>query len=335
MFGTIPAMHTVMRFLNYHLVTSNASANLFKQYSPRVVFSTDVHNENDVLVMIEARRKGVEIISMVRSWDNVEMYGILRIIPETLLVWGDFLKNAVLKLDAMNSDDVKVVGVPHYDRYLKGPTMSRADFFRSLGADSNRKLILFTPVGDMYVKENDVDGLVLSELCKTDANILVRMPPADTVSFGGFIPPKNVFFYQPGAGAHKTGRKEISREDDDHLINSLYFSDCVVTGPSTIMLDAVVLDRPVLLFGFEKNKKRYKESIISRYNSRHLQAVITRGGARMTNNAKEFHSTLSEYLSNSKKDNAERRRAVEFVCYKTDGKSCERVIDVLQSKLLH
>lgn len=331
--GRFGAAHTFMRFLDSRLVKNRATAALFEKYAPHLVFSTDAYNENDVIVAIEAKRREVRVVSMIRSWDNIEMYGLLRVIPETLSVWGDFLKQEILRLDAFDPVRITIVGVPHYDRYLKGPTTSRASFFHSIGADPHRKFILYTPVGDMYVKENDVDGVVLSELAKTGANILVRMPPADTVSFGNIDPPRNVFFYRPGTASKRTGRREISREDDEHLINSLYFSDLVVCGPSTIMLDAVLLDKPVVLFGFEKGGKDYHESVLSLYDSRHLRTVIDNGGARLAKSVSEFNAAITEYLLDPKKDAEGRRRAVEFVCFKTDGKSCERVLHVLQSAL--
>ncbi len=326
-------IRTLMRFLDYHLVKNARVADLFKKYSPSVVFSTDVQNESDVLLMIEARRRGTRIIAMFRSWDNIETQGLLRVIPDALLVWGEYLRNEILRLDDIQPDNVKIVGVPHYDRYVKGPTMSRERFFSSIGADPARRLILFTPVGDMYLKENDADGLVLSELSRLDANILVRMPPADTVSFGDFVPPSNVFFYQPGKGAMRTGRRELSPEDDDHLINSLYFSDLVICGPSTIMLDAAVIGRPVLLFGFEKRQKIYEESLLSQYDLRYLKVVIDNGAAILARNISDFNAAITEYLLDPQKDAVRQKMVVEMLCFKADGKSSERVLDVLKKSL--
>lgn len=334
LFGKVRVMHRVMRFCNLRLVRNEVCASAFARYAPDLLFSTDAQNESDVILMTEARRRKIPIISMVRSWDNVEMYGVLRVIPETLLVWGDFVKREILKANTMDEQRVKLVGIPHYDRYLKGPTMPREQFLKSLGADPHRRLIFYTPVGDMYLKENDVDGVVLSELAKFDANILVRTPPADTVSFGDFIPPANVFFYHPGTGVDRAGRREISRADDDHLINSLRFSDVVVSGPSTIMLDAILLDKPVVLFGFERTKKSHEESMASLYDSRHLQTVIQNKGVQFAKTPEEFQNAIAGYLRNPQKDTEGRKRAVEFVCFKTDGTSCERVLDALRSALI-
>lgn len=331
--GKFKAIHTAMRFLNYHLVRRGDVAHILARYNPDLLFSTDAQNENDVILMTEAKRKKIRVISMIRSWDNAEMYGVLRIIPEALLVWGDFVKNSILRLNAMDPTHVIPVGVPHYDRYLAGPTMSRKEFCESLGVDPLRKIIFFTPVGDMYLKENDVDPYILAELSKLDATILVRMPPADTVSWGNFVPPSNVVFYRPGRGGKGKGRSEISREDDDHLINSLYYSDLVISGPSTIMLDAALLDKPVLLFGFEKNKKEHKDSVESLYDSRHLQVMIESKAARFAKTVEEFRKEIREFLENPHKDASGRKHAVEFVCYKTDGKSSERILEVIKSAM--
>ncbi len=332
--GKFSAVHAFIRFLGSRLVANPALTKIFAAHAPDLVFATDMQNENDVALMIEAKRRGVKIVSMVRSWDNVEMYGgVLRVIPDSLLVWGDFSKEGILKVNAIDPGMVKAVGVPHYDRYLAGPTMTREAFLRSLGADPRRKLILFTPVGDMYLAENDADRFVLAELTKMEANILVRMPPADTVSWGTFTPPPNVFFYQPGTAIDAVGRREISRADDDHLINSLHFAEVVVSGPSSIMLDAAAVGKPVVLFGFDAQPKSYRESIASLYDSRHLQAIISRGAARFTRNVEEFRAAIAAYLAHPDADAAARAQAVAYVCYKADGASCARVLDALKSVL--
>lgn len=331
--GTFAATKAVMRFLNYLLVKNAEISALFEAYAPSVVFSTDAQNENDVLLTTEAKRRGVKVIAMFRSWDNIETKGLLRVVPDTLLVWGSYLRDEVVRLDGMRADDVKVVGVPHYDRYLQGPLVSRKEFFASIGADPAKKLILFTPIGDMYLRENDADGFVLSELSKRDENILVRMPPADTVSLGTFTPGENVFFYQPGNGAGGIGRRELTREDDDHLLNALHFSDVVVSGPSTIMLDAALVDTPVVLFGFEKNKKAHGDSIMSHYDLKYLRIAIDNDAATLAENVSDFHAAIDAYLRDPGKDAAGRKRAVGILCHATDGRSSERVLDILKAAI--
>jgi len=327
--GKFYLMHDLMRWFNLKLLKNKAHNDLFDKYSPDIVFSTDVYNENDVLMATEAKRRKIKIISMIRSWDNVQMYGVIRVIPDELLLWGDFVKDEVLKFNKIDPSILEIVGVPHYDRYLKGSTMSREEFFNSIGADISKKLIFFTPVGDMYLKKNDVDGLVLSILSELDANILVRMPPADNVSWGNSKPASNIFFYQPGRAGKKLGRNEIDREDDDHLINSIYFSDVVISGPSTIMLDALMINKPVVLFGFESQKKVYKDSILSLYDSHHLQAVIKNCGAYLAKNIGDFRSKISEYIQDPKKDQEIRDKVVNYICFKKDGRSSQRVFEII------
>ncbi|MCH8286657.1 hypothetical protein IIB79_09060, partial [candidate division KSB1 bacterium] len=48
--------------------------------------------------------------------------------------------------------------------------------------DFAKKMILFCPIGNRYIRNNKLDALILETLEKIDANIFVRMPPTDEVN---------------------------------------------------------------------------------------------------------------------------------------------------------
>ncbi len=336
-FGHFRFARAFMRWCDYHLSRDPRFASLFENFKPQLIFSTDIQNENDVGLLKEAKKRKITTVSMVRSWDNIAVHGLFRILPHYLLVASEILKRDAHRYNDMPHSKIDVVGVPHYDRYLKGPTKGREEFFRSINADINKPLLLYTPIGDMYLKNNDVDPLVLEILSSFDANILVRLPPTDTVSLGDFKIPSNMFFYRPGVKANtdpkagrEVGRQEIGSEDDDHLINSMSFADVVICGPSTILIDAALFDRPIVAVGFDGPKERsHAEGVAQYYEYDYIRPVMDSGGVAYASNAPDCKRFISEYLDDPSKDEAGRRKIVELECSEVLGRASEKVADIV------
>ena len=45
--------------------------------------------------------------------------------------------------------------------------------------------------------------------------------------------------------------RDLSHKDDVRLADSLYYSDVVISGPSTIMIDGAVFNKPIILINFD------------------------------------------------------------------------------------
>lgn len=296
---------------------------LFDKYCPDLIIATDINNENDVALLQDSKRRNLKTICIVRSWDNLTNF-YMRVKPDHLVVSNKLLKEQAIKYQEFEENKVSIVGIPHYDRYIKGPTESKEEFFKKRNFDLSRKMILYVPVADFRVKENDVDPYMLEILSKLDVNILVRVPPAGTMEGSNYPKSKNIFYEVPGKSFRFKGDSEITKEDDDGLINSFYYSDLVVMGPGTMNIDATVFDKPIILVNFYKKPKPYYESIIE-YDYDHMRSILRSGGARVVKSEEGFLREVDNYFKNPKKDSAGRRLIIEDQCDKLDGKSSERM----------
>jgi len=326
---------------------------LLDRYKPVLVFSTDVQNENDVRLMHEARSYGIPIVGMVRSWDNFTTKGALRVIPDTLVVTSEIVKREAMNYSFVPEDRIMVVGIPHYDRYIEAANqkprtqnqndnsrlkITREEFCAKNNLDPGRKIVLFAPIGDRYIRDNLLDKAVLETLAELDVNILVRMPPSDYVMLDNWRKGKaNVVFDQPGRGAPggEKNRKlnEVGLEDDDRLIAELTNCDAVVTGQSTITVDASIFDKPIVIVNFDQDGRSYWESIKRYYDSEYYRPVAESGGARFANGIGEINQLVTQYLENPCLDEDGRKRIAEGQAYKLDGKATERLAQVLFSSL--
>mgnify|MGYP001559820537 CR=1 FL=1 len=338
--GNRPRARSIIRRLDNWLTPRERFGSLLDRYQPRLIFSTDVQNENDIRFIREAKDRGITVAGMVRSWDNLTAKGLIRAIPDILIVNNEIIKREAVELHGIPESRIRVVGIPHYDRYT-GPAHSREEFSRQAGLDPAKPFVLYAPTGDRYLAENQVDQEIIKIIAPSlpaSHQLLVRLPPADSVNLKDFSTPANVFFDRPGRQLARDPNlfrlNELTREDDDHLRDTLAFCDLVIAGPSTIIIDAAVFDKPVILIGFDGAKTTpYYQSIRRYYDYDHFQPVLKNRGVRLAKSVGELKEWLAKYIKEPALDQAGRAKIREEQCLKLDGQSSQRLAETLLSFL--
>ena len=321
------------RMLDRRFSPSPAFSAFFDRYRPDALFSTDATDKYDVQFMHHARARGIPIISMVRSFDNLTKLGILRIIPDLLLVWSEELKRYAIDYHDVPEEAVEVVGVPHYDRYKNGSRMPRSEFLRRYHLTPAKKIIFFSPTGAPRLMHNDADRTTLEILSRMEATVFVRLPPTNPVE--GIEDrkwPANVTLEKPGVAfdAGSLNDAVLTPDDDQTLADELAVSDLVVCGPSTIAIDASVFDKPTILLNFDGHPgEPYLDDAYETYQANHMQSIIRSGGVRMANSEAELIGWIRKYLADPLLDRDGRSRLAQEQCFKLDGKSSERVAEAV------
>ncbi len=319
------SIRKIVRYLDYYFSPKNLFNELFNKYKPEAIFSTDIQNENDIGLLHEAKRRKMLILGMLRSWDNTTQR-ILRILPNKFFVGSQALKEEVSQLYRYPEKKIIITGNPHYDRYLKGPSVSKEQFFAKFGLDPTQKMILYAPLGNYLLRNNDVDQYIMEILGKIDAQILVRFPPDESVTLKNFIKPANMAYDQPGVvfNSERFGDREISLDDDQRLIDAINWCDLAITGPTSICLDAALLDKPVIAVNFSPAPKNFCESIFG-YHCDHIKKLLGSGGVFYATDKNDFLRVIEEYLKNSEKDKEGRVKIRALWFSHADGRSAERL----------
>jgi len=278
---------------------------------------------------------------MVRSWDNLTTRGIIREASDIIVVHNETIKEECFEYHGIPKTRISVVGIPHYDNYGRVKPTPREKFFHSLGLDPKKKTVLFVAIADMFLKKqlksskptfNKYMLEVLRELDPARFQILVRFPLiGNAVDLKDFTPPANMIFDYPGKLFDKG---ELGPASDGHLIDSLYHSDVVVPGPSTIALDAMFFGKPVIIIAFDKEKNLPRDVSMKKFLPiEHLRPLTDLGGARITWDAKDFLRQLKDYFDNPDLDEDGRRRVVNAMCYKTDGNASKRLAQIVLANI--
>jgi len=312
----------------------NRYAAYFEKYQPDLVFATDIFNEHDVQVMRGARARRIKIVAMVRSWDNITSHGLNRIIPDKLIVNTPKVKEEAIRYNDIPAENIFISGIPHYDKYVARLRTSRADLFRKLNLDPNKKTIFFAPPSDLYTEHNPVSLQAVKELRNLDdSQLILRLYMVGGINLGDTrpIPGKIAIDAPPQHINFMTA--DLAPKDDAHLADLLYHSDVVVAVASTLAIDAATLGKPVVFIGFDGDQRPYWKSLRRYYDFDHQRYLLNTGGVKLADNMGELVKYVKDYLNNPSLDMENRKNINEEFCWKLDEKSGERVGNFLMSQL--
>ncbi len=325
-------LRKLFRFLDYRITKTDRYGLFFEKYNPSLVLVTDIQNERDVELLQSGKDNNVSSYGMVRNWDNLTSHGIIRLLPDKLIVQSEEVKKQALKYNDLPEKDVFVTGIPHYDKYFRGPKISKKEFLRVSNLNTSKKTIFYSVIGDAYLPNNNLDPYILDILSGVDAQVFVRFSPTVPVKqLENIDSYTNMFFDRPGVSFNRDGffmDRELSEEDDTNLMTALYYSDLIVSGPSTISLDAIFFDKPVILIDFYKESRGEWEKIL-KYRCDHLDFIIKNRAVKVAKNEKELIEFINLYLNNPQEDSIGRMTVRGAYCGPRDGKSGNRLANLL------
>lgn len=345
--GRISRWKIFLRWLLLFVPPNEGTRELYARYRPQLLFAPSLTQYDfDVPIAVEAKRRGTRIVGMVRSWDNFSSHGLLRVVPDLFILQNMFLREMAERYQALNEKRVpmKVIGVPHYDTYLDiEPILeSRENFFRRMGLDPKKKLILYGAMGDfLFPREGSMadvfEELVAAGKIKEPAQVLFRAHPKFQSPLERI---KTLRHVKPDRGAtYLSGEmKSMEMEDKDtrHLINSIYHSDAIVSGASTIALDAVLLNKPTVVAAFDGKTKNvsYWDSVRRFYDCyTHFEAFMEASRVPRADTKEELAEYINAAFIQKVYDSTRRQKVIELFAAPRDGKASERLEKIISEEV--
>ncbi len=341
-FGNIKIFQVFLRYVDQHLVYSEILEKYFYKYNPDLIFSPNVIGKFDTLFLKTAKKLGVKSVAMVNSWDNLSSRGMIRVLPDILLVHNEIIRKEAIHLNGYPEDHIKVVGMPHFDYYLNAPFCTKEEFYKKMAIPLEKEIILFCPAGS---RMNDTEWQVVKMLDDSiknreinfPAHLLVRQPPNADMVMGELGKSESITFDRM---SHKFETDdpndwEWDREDITHLANSLFYSKMVLNYASTMSIDAAALDKPIINIVFDGWEKKSKKDSFSWFydNLTHYKNLSVTGGVRSVYSMGSLVTAINSYYSDPKLDKEGRNRIVVEQCWKLDGGAGKRVAELITSFL--
>ncbi len=193
-----------------------------------------------------AHRIGVPVLFAPFSWDNLTNRGLIRVEPDRMLVWNEIQKKEAIELHGVSPDRVVVTGAPRFDAFFAmRPSGTRERFCRERGLEPGSPYVLYLCSSE-FVAPREVEFVhqwigrlrAGSNPAVRSCGVLVRPHPAHVkqwnhVKLSGFA---NVALWHD---------KETMNADQG-LFDSLHHSSAVVGLNTSAMIEAGILDKPVL-----------------------------------------------------------------------------------------
>lgn len=348
--GRFRSWRNFLRWI-YFQIPDDYGKELFEKYKPDLLFAPNMFSYEDGRLLKRAKKLGIKTVTTVKSWDVLTTKAFTRVLADKILVFNEHNKKEAIEIGDYKPDQVVVTGFPQFDIYTKKEILlSREEFFKKIGADPLKRLILYASPGDW---KNPYDFEVLLGLhkaimdgkIKKPVQVLIRLHPKyfNKSEYLKSLP----YFVLERPGTYLTRGTEISLEGADqvynwtftgqdiiHLANSLYHSDVTINTESTMTLDAAVFDKPIILIGYDGFQKLdYWSSILRKYSRNHFQYVMKTEGAKLVKNLDELIETINAYLENPSLDKEGRKILREKLIYKVDGYSGKRVAQAILEML--
>jgi hypothetical protein len=196
-----------------------------------------------------ARRLGIRSALGVASWDNLTSKGLIRVVPDHVLVWNEAQRHEAVTLHGVAPDSVIVTGAHLFDRWFGArPSRSREEFCRLAGLDPGRSFVLYVG-SSVFIAPDEVpfaERWLAALRASGDPSVaglgvLIRPHPANARQWRAFDAAAfdNVAIWPP------VGTDPNAADFRGDYVDSLYHSVGVVGINTSAQIEAGIVGRPV------------------------------------------------------------------------------------------
>jgi hypothetical protein len=198
-----------------------------------------------------ARACGMRSAVGVASWDNLTNKGLLRIQPDSVLVWNEAQRREAVEYHDVPAEHVAVTGAQLFDRWFdRRVSRERAAFCAHVGLPDDRPFVLFTG-SSVFISRSDaevafvrrwVQALRGSDFAEVrDVNVLVRPHPYNCQAWEA-----DPLHDLPGVAVYPgRGYSPIDAGNRADFFDSLSHAAVVVGINTSAMIEAAIVGTPV------------------------------------------------------------------------------------------
>lgn len=306
---------------------------LFDKYMPDLLFVPNVAHNPDMKLLDEAKRQKIKTVGMCGSWDHFNKY-FVPIRSDILLAWNDPLKEEAIKYEGYRPNQIEMVGFPQFDSYINNVSLiPKEDFYKKIGFEKDKKIIFFVSEGAYSLDGKDIIDMIVKWIeqgkLSKDSRIILRLYPgvnSEEETYKEFFDNQYVFVDRVDNWG--------SRENFYNFINTMYYSDIIISTYSTISVEGCVFDKPLININFDGYSKRPANKTVARLKDfSHFKHVSNTGALSNVSSEEELLNTINKYLENSEFKSDQRKKMAERMCFKLDGKSSERIVNKIIQNL--
>ncbi|HEY4524138.1 MAG TPA: CDP-glycerol glycerophosphotransferase family protein [Candidatus Paceibacterota bacterium] len=328
----------LVRFFETFFFTSDIYADYFNRYQPDLVFSTSVIASVDMEFIKEAKRRGIKTVSMPRGWDNVNTI-FYKVAPDLFLVQNEMMKRDAIAFQCLAAERIKVVGFPQFDWYYRSEIlMSREDYCRRYGLDPTQKIVFWASTPDDTRASQVMLALFENNELEIPSSLLVRAHfkagSGSNAMDSKKLPPRVVLDHNWQPASFFWDNYDLTADGLKLFTNTIYHADAVITLCSSIALDALNFNKPIINLAFGSWYDKDGNDISPKlYEYDVYRPMLTVGAVTLVYSKEELIKAIGDAFRHPENKSAERLRARDLFCYRGDGQSSCRVAEAVTSLL--
>ncbi len=295
----------------------------------RALVLSNVQPQVAVPYLVAARRLTLPVIAYVASWDHTVGKGVISPHCDIYVVQNDVMRVDLERYHGIGRERVAVTGWPQTDVFHERRTRAEYDaLLREYGLDPRRPLVLVmgnTPTNAPY-EHRFVERLVgwWEAEGRSRFQLLFRPHPRDREW-------RERFAAATGrAGVHV---QEPSYTDLPELATLLQHGDAVIANAGTILLDALVNDRPSVCVLYDEGAPPGESWAAKNVVGKHYEELAVSGAFYRAESFEEVVTGLDRALAEPGELAEARRRVVREVVGEVDGRAAERVVETIAGAL--
>ncbi len=330
--------------LDRRIHRSPAIADQLRRLQPDLVVSTYPVSAFESTCLLEAQSLGIRTVGHLLSWDNITCKGRFIAPPDYYVSWGPIMTEELREHYQVSDTRIFECGVPHFDAHLQ--LVDRQQLGTILQAQGLRPdcPYLFLGMSSPVFAPHEIDivehlaGQVEAGEYGSDMQLVIRPHPQNVT---GFMADLN---WLPRLERLRSARVAVNlplladgqlawnmeQSDLGILVNLLAGCTLCMNSGSTLSIDALMHQKPVVLTFFDADEKLpWWKSARRIEEFPHYQKLLATKGVEPVRSYSEMTQTIHALLAAPDRRQEDRVRALRRECGTTDGMSAARVADAL------
>jgi len=317
------------------------AAELLGSLQLNAIISTRPVDEMEMYLLEAARRLNIHRIFYILSWDNITSKGIFPVLANSYLTWGPIMNEELQEYYGVGEDNMYLTGVTHFDVHaqVKDGSLGIPNLLSSVGLDDNKPYLFFT-MSASYFAPNEID--IVEHLARQveqnafgeEMQLVVRPHMANLMA------DRSDQSWLTRLKALKTNRVVVDFPDSDNslltwymakddmirLSSLLHGATACLNSCSTVAIEAIYLNRPVIITAFDTEQWPFWSSARRLRDYVHLQKLFALGACQLVGDLQQMDEAIAEYIAHPDMHAEARQRAIERECYRNDGRATERFV---------
>ena len=341
-------LHKVFNWIDHWAHSDKAMRDKLKEIAPDVIVSTYPVAQLETTALLEAKKLNIRTVGHLLSWDNITCKGLFSVVPDHFVTWGPIMDEELSEFYGVEPARKHACGVPHFDAHLELVDQEfNQDVLTELGLDPNKPYLFFGMSAPIFSPhEIDLVEWFAKEIERgtfgDDMQLIVRPHPQNVTGNMADdswlprlqkLPSDRVALNYPRLTDQGLSWN-MATEDLKVLVNLLAGSSVCFNSGSTLSIDALAHNKPVIvtLFDADRTDLPWWKSARRIHEYPHYKKLLAMGGVVPVNDFDELITETKAFLSEPDRLIDQRTETLRRECTAVSG-SCQRVVQAFDKIL--